>query len=173
MGYLEGFARNRRSKEKTEVLTARLPKSLYKDFKNHCDELGLSISEAVCLLVDREMTTNDSRNEVAATLEMAEVTTNDVEAKQSVVEANTKKSIAPRKKSSSNTSRFTTNQWKVNDMLPCPICGIWENNKNYSRHLKKKHDENLTTQMVFSEITYSEKIESMVAEKRKEVAKGE
>jgi antitoxin component of RelBE/YafQ-DinJ toxin-antitoxin module/uncharacterized C2H2 Zn-finger protein len=87
MGYLEQFARNRRGKEKTEVLTARLPESLYGDFKDHCEELGLSISEAVFLLVEREMkgiskektseqntqkpttnTTNDKKNDDVFTL---------------------------------------------------------------------------------------------------------
>ena len=46
MTYLEKFARNRRRREKTEVLTARIPESLYGDFKGYCDELNLSISEA-------------------------------------------------------------------------------------------------------------------------------
>ena len=54
MTYLEQFARNRRRREKTEVLTARIPEGLYGDFKGYCDELNLSISEAVCLLVERE-----------------------------------------------------------------------------------------------------------------------
>ena len=53
-GILRTVLRNRRRKEKTEVLTARLPKSLYSEFKLHCDELGLSISEAVICL-EREM----------------------------------------------------------------------------------------------------------------------
>ncbi|MCO0598508.1 amidase family protein [Peribacillus butanolivorans] len=47
MTYLEQFARNRRRREKTEVLTPRIPEGLYGDFKGYCDELGLSISEAV------------------------------------------------------------------------------------------------------------------------------
>ncbi|HDU1185823.1 TPA: hypothetical protein REU56_002933 [Listeria monocytogenes] len=55
MSYLEQFARNKKSKEETEVLTARLPKTLYGNFKNYCDDLGLSISEGVCLLVEKEM----------------------------------------------------------------------------------------------------------------------
>lgn len=39
MTYLKQFARNNKKKEKTEVLTARLPKSLYADFKRYCDDL--------------------------------------------------------------------------------------------------------------------------------------
>jgi hypothetical protein len=56
MTYLEQFVRNRRRREKTEVLTARIPESLYGDFKGYCDELNLSIGEAICLLIEREMT---------------------------------------------------------------------------------------------------------------------
>ncbi|MDR4191063.1 hypothetical protein FO521_30670, partial [Bacillus pseudomycoides] len=55
-GYLEKYARNKRRKEKSEVLKERLPHNLYEDFKTYCDDLGLPISEAVCLLVEREMT---------------------------------------------------------------------------------------------------------------------
>lgn len=59
MTYLKQFARNRRSKENTKVLTARLPESLYDEFQTYCNELGLSISEAICLLVDKEVSSTE------------------------------------------------------------------------------------------------------------------
>ncbi|MBK5497353.1 hypothetical protein [Peribacillus sp. TH14] len=36
-------------------------------FKGYCEELGLSISEAVCLLVEREMVGTESVSEELAT----------------------------------------------------------------------------------------------------------
>jgi antitoxin component of RelBE/YafQ-DinJ toxin-antitoxin module len=57
MGYLKQFAKEpKKGKGETVVLTARLPESLYEDFKGYCDSLGLSISEAINLLVEQEMT---------------------------------------------------------------------------------------------------------------------
>src|SRR6476620_2975230 len=63
MGYLEQVAKNRRSKEKTDVLTARIPESLYNDFKDYCNHLGFSISQAVYLLVKREMTAIETKTQ--------------------------------------------------------------------------------------------------------------
>src|SRR3954454_19803995 len=55
MSYLKQFSRNKRNKGKTEMLTARVPEKVYNEFKNHCEELGLSISEAVNLLINKEL----------------------------------------------------------------------------------------------------------------------
>ncbi|MCR6463200.1 hypothetical protein [Bacillus paranthracis] len=162
MGYLEQFARNKRRKEKSEVLTARLPHSLYEDFKTYCDELGLSISEAVCLLVEREMTGSDNAfDEVATTKEYIKNTnSSDYEVKTNtksttnVVKKNTKEN-------NSNTKRFTVKQWVVNDKLPCPICGEWKTAGNFLRHAKT---HGMTTEQIFTNEGYREKIELMVAE---------
>ena len=134
MGYLEQFARNRRSKEKTEVLTARLPQSLYGDFKVYCDELGLSISEAVCLLVEHEIkgiesevnTKNDINNDKEKHIVVVENTntnTNVVEVKQKTSGTNTSK-------------RFTVKHWVVDGELPCPKCNQWVKQSNFARHAK-------------------------------------
>ncbi|PTX47841.1 hypothetical protein C8P63_1496 [Melghirimyces profundicolus] len=53
MGYLERFARKRRNR--TETLTARVDPDTYKRFKEHCDRLGLTVSEGVALLVEKEV----------------------------------------------------------------------------------------------------------------------
>jgi antitoxin component of RelBE/YafQ-DinJ toxin-antitoxin module len=165
MAYLKQFARNQRIKENTIVLTARLPESLYGVFKTYCDQLGLSISEAVCLLVEREVTCLQSESEIASTFDTDVYQTND-----DVVVANTEKSEentnvvkTNTSKGKSNTVRFTTNHWKVNEMLPCPICGEWKAASNFSRHAKQ-HDT--TTEEIFTNKKYQEKIEAMIEEKR-------
>ncbi|MCU5003882.1 hypothetical protein OCD70_28065 [Bacillus tropicus] len=162
MGYLEKYARNKRCKEKSEVLTARLPHSLYEDFKTYCDELGLSISESVCLLVEREMSGSDNAfNEVATTKEYI----NNTDSSEDEVKTNTKPTTNVVKKNTnennSNTKRFTVKQWVVNDKLPCPICEEWKTAGNFLRHAKT---HGMTTEQVFTNEEYREKIELMVAE---------
>ncbi|MGN4539304.1 hypothetical protein [Bacillus cereus group sp. MYBK74-2] len=162
MGYLKKYARNKRRKEKSEVLTARLPHSLYEGFKTYCDELGLSISEAVCLLVEREMTgENNAFDEVATTKEYI----NNTDSSEDEVKTNTKPTTNVVKKNTkeynSNTKRFTVKQWVVNDKLPCPICGEWKTAGNFLRHAKT---HGMTTEQIFTNEEYREKIELMVAE---------
>ncbi|WP_260288726.1 hypothetical protein [Peribacillus aracenensis] len=156
--YLEQFARNRRRKEKTEVLTARLPESLYSDFKGYCAELGLSISEAICLLVEREMTGKGSESEELAISD--EYKMND-----DVVEVNTEIVKKETKRSASNTNRFITTQWQVDGQLPCPYCGRWLVSTNFSRHAKL---HSTTTQEIFTNEKYREKINSMIKLKQEE-----
>ncbi|WP_242303325.1 hypothetical protein [Bacillus cereus group sp. BfR-BA-01495] len=162
MGYLEKYARNKRRKEKSEVLTARLPHSLYEGFKTYCDDLGLSISEAVCLLVEREMTgENNAFNEVATTKEVI----NNTDSSDDEVKVNTKTTTnvvqKNTKKNNSNTTRFTVKQWEVNDKLPCPICGEWKASGNFSRHAKT---HGITTEQIFTDERHREKAEEMIAE---------
>jgi len=167
VGYLEQFARNRRNKEKTEVLTARLPKSLYSEFKYYCDDLGLSISEAVCLLVELEMSTENSGfNEIATTEEYiknddetkvnTEMNTNVVDEGVKVVEKNTRQN-------QTYTNRFTTKQFQVNGELPCPICGEWKKASNFARHAK---GHKIATEEIFTKEEYQDKINAMIDKQR-------
>ncbi|WMX58488.1 hypothetical protein [Peribacillus sp. R9-11] len=148
MTYLEQFARNRRRREKTEVLTARIPESLYGDFKGYCDELNLSISEAVCLLIERLAITDEYKM-------------ND-----DVVDTNTKVVNKVPKRSNSNTSRFVTTQWQVDAQLPCPYCGQWLAATNFSRHAKRHIT---TTQDIFTNEKFRDKIKEMIQAKKAEI----
>jgi hypothetical protein len=166
MGYLERFAKNGRAKEKTEVLTARIPESLYKDFKDYCDDLGLSISQAVYLLVKREMTGFEKENQDGESLLYTnEYKLNDdvYKTKHSVVEMNTNVNtnvVKPTTKAT--TSRFSTKQWQINGELPCPICGEWVSSSNFSRHAKQ-HGSN--TYSIFTNETYLIKVNEMIQER--------
>lgn len=153
MGYLENFARNRRTREKTEVLTARLPEGLYKDFKGYCDEIGLSISEAVYLLVQREM---DSL-EREATTEEIQPTTDEYKPTANVAKPTTRRI-------GTTTARFTTKQWQVNGELPCPKCGEWVSASNFARHAKQ-HGSN--THTMFTDETNLIKVEEMIKDRIK------
>ena len=175
MGYLERFARGPRGKERTEVLTARLPASLYRNFKAYCDELGLSISEAVYLLVDREMKGIESvEREISTTIEhglnddVVVMNTKLVEGEVNVVKKNTKVLNGNTVRKQINTSRFTTTDWQVDGELPCPVCGEWKNASNFSRHVTKQH--NMTTEQALTNEEYKEKVNAMV-EKRQGLPK--
>lgn len=161
MGYLEQFAKNRRRREKTEVLTARLPESLYEDFKGYCDELGLSISEAVCLLVEHEIQGIQGASEELATT--YEYKTND-----EVVIPNTKEVKKPAKRINTNSNRFVTKQWQVDGQLPCPYCSQWIAVTNFSRHAKRHAT---TTEDIFSNDKFTVKIDSMIAARKIEEGK--
>lgn len=171
MGYLERFARGPRGKERTEVLTARLPASLYKEFKAYCDDLGLSISESVYLLVDREMKGMESaESEISTTIEykmnndVVAMNTNIVDKDASIVKKNTNISKENTERKQTNTSRFTTKGWWVDGELPCPICGEWKNAKNFSRHAKEQHS--MTTEQVLTNEEYKEKANAMVKKQK-------
>ncbi|MCM3790049.1 hypothetical protein M3221_16805 [Domibacillus indicus] len=98
---LEQFARNNRRKEPSTVLTARLPDSLYNDFKEYCDDLELSMSEAIYLLIECEITVNPkAAKEPAAYI-------NEHTKEEDVVAINTKPVIKHTVKMKRNTKRFT------------------------------------------------------------------
>lgn len=70
LGKLDKYARQSKAKEPSKVLPIRLPESIYEQFRQRCEELGLSMSEAGYLLIKEELEDglyNASTNEVAAT----------------------------------------------------------------------------------------------------------
>ncbi len=162
MKYLEKFAR-KRNKEATEVLTARIPESLYQEFKTYCDSLGLSISEAVFLLVEREVRgetpEQQTHNEY---ITQTDLHTNDDKKNDDVVVPNTKEYI-PKQKSSN--AGFVTAPWKINEKLPCPICRTWTSATNFSRHAKEKHQT--ITKEIFTDESYLAIANEMVQDKKR------
>lgn len=160
--HLKEFAKNRRKKEKTEVLTARLPKSLYAEFKGYCEGLDLTISEAICLLVKYELANgmDSSVSEVASTNEYAMI--QNANHNEIVIDSK----INTKNKTKSKTNRFTTTQWQVDGQLPCPCCGLWVNASNFSRHAKQHVT---TTQDIFINEKFREKISAMIQAKKAEI----
>ncbi|WP_050183973.1 hypothetical protein [Domibacillus robiginosus] len=159
MSYLEQFARNKRRKEPSTVLTARLPDSLYENFKEHCDELGLSMSEAIYLLVEREITVNQKTGKESAAYISKHIQSGEEAA------TNTRPVIKDTIKMQTNTKRFTVKQWEVDRELPCPICNSWSNAGNFSRHAKKHYTN---TQAIFTNQEYIKKADEMVRQRKAE-----
>jgi antitoxin component of RelBE/YafQ-DinJ toxin-antitoxin module len=181
MSLMKQYARNKRNKENTIVLTARLPESLYNSFQKYCEEYGFSLSEAVNLLIDNEVSSietdiepntkdvkeNDVKMKVN-TDEYSENTNkdetntlgenNEIKANSNTVEKNISKG-------KTNTNRFTVKPFVVNGELPCPICDKWINHSNFARHAKKQHE--LSTEEFFNE--YKDQIAKMIESKTAEL----
>ncbi|PEM64434.1 hypothetical protein [Bacillus toyonensis] len=140
MDILKNYARMI-NKEPTEVTSVRIPKSLHRSFKKHCENYGLGIAEAINILIRNEL--GDAYKQ-----HLHEEESNKLQAKPP------KKSSSPQRttpKSSprSNPGRFLTTEYQVDGDLPCPICGEWKSSTNFSRHVKVTH--NKTTQEIFTE----------------------
>ena len=159
MSYLEQFARNKRRKEPSTVLTARLPDSLYDDFKERCDELGLSISEAIYLLVEREITVNQKTAKEPSTY------ISEYAKGENLITMNTEPALKHAVKMKRPAKRFTVKQWEVDRELPCPICNFWSNASNFSRHAKQ---HNTNTQAIFTNEEYIKKANEMVQQRKAE-----
>lgn len=148
MSVLEKYSKKTR-KEESEVLTARLPKSLYKAFQEHCKDLGLSISEGVYLLVREEMSKIEDKpkqlkKDVSENTKIVskEVTTTTIKP-QNEVKTNTKQS----KNESSSNGKFTVTPYSIEKLTACPICEAWISRSNFKRHCSDQHDK--TPQQIF------------------------
>ncbi|MGY0013248.1 hypothetical protein [Bacillus anthracis] len=140
MDILKNYARTI-NKEPTEVTSVRIPKSLHKSFKKHCENYGLGIAEAINILIRNEL--GDSYKQ-----HLHEDESNKLQDKLPQKSSSPVKKIikqSPR----SNTGRFTTAEYRVEDELPCPICGEWKSHTNFARHVKGTHGK--TTQEIFTE----------------------
>lgn len=110
--------------------------------------LGLSMSEARCLLIKEELEGNlYTRNtgEIAATAEKS-----------------IQKDIRPYTRGTTNkpvsfSTRWTSNNYEFKNELPCPLCDQWYSRANFARHAKNhnttikeflKNNEELVCQMI-------------------------
>ncbi|EOQ00998.1 hypothetical protein [Bacillus cereus] len=140
MDILKNYARMV-NKEPTEVTSVRIPKSLHRSFKKHCENYGLGIAEAINILIRNELGDaykqhlhEDESNKLQEKLSQKSPSPQKVTAKSSL-----------RKQS----GRFLTTEYQVDGDLPCPICGEWKSSTNFARHVKTNHKK--TTQEIFTE----------------------
>lgn len=160
MGFLEQFARKERISGNTKVVTARLPEGVYDDFKVRCDNLGLSINEAVYLLITNELKGNVYKTNTIQGEDEEQIIQNE----ENIIQSVFKKKLRVGKIIS--VDRFTVNHWKVGNRLPCPICGEWVVTSTFNgRHAKIKH--NTTSEEIFTNGEYMEIADRMVIERMK------
>lgn len=130
MALLTKYANNEPNETKDKTLTARIKPSLYNDFKEHCDGLGINISRAIELLIENELNENTKQHTPSITKTNTPSNTNVI---QNV-----------NKPKPYNTNRFTTTEYERENKLPCPVCNKWYSKANFSRHAKTGHSQ--TTQ---------------------------
>lgn len=151
MGRLDKYARQSKRKESSKVLPIRLPESIYTQFRQRCEELGLSMSEAGYLLIKEEI--NDGiyttyTKEVAATTEPIHPPI------QKEHHSTTQKAYLP-------STRWTSTPYEIDNELPCPLCHQWYSKANFSRHAK--HHQ-LTTREILE--SHEDIVEQMIQSRR-------
>lgn len=168
MSLLEANKRSEKT-NKTVVATSRITEKEYKDFKELCDRTGFSVSEAIRVLIQGELNPETpKRAEKPAQRKPAPVVA-PVVAVENTEEASPEystpapKSFNPKSRPiRSNFGRFTTEKWKVENFLPCPICNTWVSSSNFSRHVKTNHN-NMTSEELFTQ--YEAEADQMVADR--------
>lgn len=151
---LHDYARNKRPKEKTEVLAARLPASAVKEFKELCGDLGMTVSEAVYLMVEDQLALKSgdvNENCLQKKFSDNKLLTNSLD-DDKIVNKRVNK-IVNKRKQPTGEKRFTVNNWKVDGEIPCPICKEWTNFSNFARHSKQRH-EGMSTKEIFTNEEY-------------------
>jgi hypothetical protein len=140
MDILKNYARII-NKEPTEVTSVRIPKSLHKSFKKHCESYGLGIAEAINILIRNEL--GDAYKQ-----HLHEGESNKLQEKLPEKSSSPQRTT-PKSSPRSNSGRFTTTEYQVDGELLCPICGEWKSHTNFARHVKTTHSK--TTQEIFTE----------------------
>lgn len=155
MGRLDKYARQFKRKEPTKVLPIRMPESIYNQFRERCEDLGLSMSEAGYLLIKEEIESDvytSYTNEVA-------VTTNSLQTPIQKEDAPTTKVVG--QKTSLPSTRWTAASYEIENELPCPLCNQWYSKANFSRHAK---NHNFTTREILE--SHQEIINQMIEHRK-------
>lgn len=140
MDILKNYARIT-NKEPTEVTSVRIPKSLHRSFKKHCENYGLGIAEAINILI---------RNELGEAYKqhLHEDESDKLQEKLPQKLSSPQRTIT-KPSSRKQAGRFVTTEYQVDGELPCPICEEWKSSTNFARHVKTNHKK--TTQEIFTE----------------------
>lgn len=140
MDILKNYARIT-NKEPTEVTSVRIPKSLHRSFKKHCENYGLGIAEAINILIRNEL--GDAHKQHLHEDESGKLQ------EKLPQKLSSPQRVTPKSSTRSNTGRFVTTEYQVDGELPCPICREWKSSTNFARHVKTSHKK--TTQEIFTE----------------------
>ncbi|PEM30185.1 hypothetical protein CN598_12735 [Bacillus wiedmannii] len=148
MNILKNYARTTH-KEPTEVTSVRIPKSVHKSFKEHCEKYGLGIAEAINILIKNELgDTYKQPDYEDVSNKLQEQLQKEPPMKSSSPQKVITKS-SPRSQTRNGSGRFTTTEYQIDGELPCPLCGEWKSHTNFARHVKGTHGK--TTQEIFTE----------------------
>lgn len=168
MSLLEANKRSEKT-NKTVVATSRITEKEYKDFKELCDRTGFSVSEAIRVLIQGELSPETPKRAEKPAQRKSAPVVESVASEEYTEETPPEYSIPtlkpfnPRSRPPrSSFGRFTTEKWKVENFLPCPICNTWVSSSNFSRHVKSNHN-NMTSEELFTQ--YEAEADQMVADR--------
>jgi len=158
---------NTAKETKSATVTSRLTPTEYRKFEDICKTTGYSVAEAIRLLVLNEI--NPEYKAPRPAVPAPKPVTSTVERKVDET-VNTERI---QKESHVHTpvydyipttshAKFTTEKWKVDGFLPCPICNEWASASNFSRHAKTTHGT--TTREIFAK--WEDKANRMVEARR-------
>ncbi|MBT2718313.1 hypothetical protein [Bacillus sp. ISL-57] len=167
MGLLKKMSKKTEKESRNQPIATRLTESEHTAFVNLCEETGYSVAEALRLLVQQEIKGEDDemftkRIQTFTERKQFESESKQIEPTHTQLPPKTNTTVDNRKRIATATGRWTANEWKVNDELPCTICDAWVSASNFSRHLKK-HGE-ITTQEFFTE--HADKANEMVEQRK-------
>lgn len=167
MGHLKKLSRKREQEPKTQPVSTRLTDHEFQEFSRLCEETGYSISEALRILVQQEIKTDDDQmytksmqiNTYSKQINTESKPENTYSISTSTIESRPSTKVN-RTIRTATAHRFTTTDWNVDGYLPCPVCGGWVSSSNFSRHANG-HD--MTTQEIFTK--HKAKADEMVKQR--------
>lgn len=137
MAYLDKFARNKKEKEPTQMLTARLPQSVYAGFKDHCESRGLTVSEGIYLLVTKEL---DDVSSNVNTKEQQPDSNEEEKQHTGVIRKITRDSAMFTEVLNMRDQDIQRKSFEVDGVIPCPLCEKWIAASNFTKHAKRAHE---------------------------------
>lgn len=154
MSVLKKLSRKKEDEPKVQPVSTRLTEKEYNRFADLCEKTGYSISEAVRLLIQKEIESDDDERIHRNTERIQDA--DERIPKEATPSASVIKRYTP-VNHSIRSGRFTTTEWLVEDKLPCPLCLSWVSASNFSRHAKQ---HGMTTKEIFT--IYKDKADAMV-----------
>ncbi len=149
MSILKKYSKQNENNSRSQPISSRLSEEEYKAFYDLCEQTGYSISEAVRLLIQEELSSIDARintESIHTNTDSKQQSTLRIHSSSNVNNSSTNVNKGIRRGAIGN--RFTTNPWNVDNRLPCGACGGWISKANFSRHAKNDHG--MTTQEIFT-----------------------
>jgi hypothetical protein len=158
-------------KEETTVITARLANSKYNWLKKYCDDLGISINEAINFLLDVEYKEWAKKNKNVIQeneVDISQMTIEEAIRNESENEKDDEIKVNTKVNTNIDTDeikeRFVYEPYMNHDnKVPCPICEKFYSKSNYVRHTNKQHE--MTPEEVLTSKIYQDKIKAMLEAK--------
>ena len=146
MSILSRFAKDKKDPYTFPVMS-RVSQETGAAFQAYCEKYNLSISEGIRLLIENELKADSRASEFVFPVSPAIVQTNKME---TVTPIETAAGTAPAAQPAANKAPkgsddrevvkpYCVKNEKGSSVAPCPICGTWTSETNFSPRHTKKH----------------------------------